>query len=51
MLIAEESGKMPLIRRTENGETIVIILTIMLKIAAKDCYMRTDYFHKQKIKE
>ncbi|ETJ26094.1 hypothetical protein Q604_UNBC17529G0001, partial [human gut metagenome] len=44
VLIAEESGKMPLIRRTENDETIVNNFNNnVLKIAAKDCYMRTDY--------
>ncbi|WP_455799759.1 hypothetical protein [Clostridium butyricum] len=37
--------KMPLIRRTENGETIVNNFNNnVLKIAVKDCYMRTDYF-------
>ncbi len=51
VLIAEESGKMPLIRRTENGETIVNNFNNnVLKIAAKDCYMRTDYFTNKKLK-
>ncbi|KJZ88831.1 hypothetical protein ClosIBUN125C_CONTIG18g01129, partial [Clostridium sp. IBUN125C] len=45
VLIAEESGKMPLIRKTESNETIVNNFNNnVLKIASKDCYMRTDHF-------
>ena len=51
VLIAEERGKMPLIRRTENDETIVNNFNNnVLKIAAKDCYMRTDHFTNKKLK-